>query len=132
MSQKLQTDTKSNLYRRNQVALEAFFNLMKRWNINRVVHKRKLLGMPSEATFYNWQKGVVRHVPHDTVMRISFLLGIHKALKMLFSGNNERGYQWIQKPNKAFYGQSALERMLVGEVTDLAYVRQYLDAMRGM
>jgi hypothetical protein len=40
---------------------------------------------------------------------------------------------WIKKPNSAplFGGQSALDRMLSGNVGDLFVVRQYLDAMRG-
>ena len=116
----------------NQVAMEAFFNLMEKWGVDGVDNKRKLLGYPSEATFYNWQKGDVKTVPHDTLMRISHLMGIHKSLKMLFSANNDRTYAWIKKPNKALGGQSAYERMLAGEITDLAYVHQYLEAMRGM
>lgn len=115
----------------NRVAIEAFFNLIEKWKIKGVENKRRLLGMPSESLFYKWQKGIVDAVPHDTLIRISYFMGIHKALKMLFSGNAERGYAWIQKPNKAFNGQSAYERMMAGELTDLAYVRSYLDAMRG-
>lgn len=116
----------------NRVAMEAFFNLVDKWKISGVVQKRKLLGQPSEALFYKWQRGVVGDVPHDTLMRISYLMGIHKALKMLFSGNNERAYAWVKKPSKDFGGQSAYQRMVAGEITDLAYIRQYLDAMRGM
>jgi hypothetical protein len=115
----------------NRVAMEAFFNLMQHWGIGKVSAKRILLGQPSEALFYKWQRGDVATVPHDTLIRISYLLGIHKGLKMMFSGNNERGYSWINKPNKAFGGQSAYERMMAGEIMDLAAVRQYLDGMRG-
>ncbi len=117
---------------KNRVAIEAFFNLVEKWGIEGVSNKRKLLGQPTESLFYKWQRGEVANVPHDTIMRISYLMGIHKALKMLFSGNNERSYAWVKKPSKDFGGQSAYERMLAGEITDLAYVRQYLDAMRGM
>lgn len=116
----------------NRVAIEAFFSLVEKWGIEGVSNKRKLLGQPTESLFYKWQRGEVGTLPHDTLVRISYLLGIHKALKMLFSGNNERCYAWIKKPSKDFGGQSAYERMLAGEITDLAYVRQYLDAMRGM
>jgi hypothetical protein len=39
----------------------------------------------------------------------------------------------VSKPNTAplFGGQSALARMLSGNVADLYVVRQYLDAVRG-
>jgi hypothetical protein len=116
----------------NRVAIEAFFNIMQNWKIEGVANKRKLLGMPSESLFFKWQRSEVGSVPHDTLIRISYLMGIHKALKMLFSGNNERSYAWIKKPNNAFGGRSAYDRMLAGEVTDLAFIRQYLDSMRGM
>ena len=57
-------------------------------------------------------------------------MGIHKALRHLFK-EPARAYAWVKKPNAAFGGQSALERMLAGDVTDLAAVRAYLDAERG-
>jgi len=57
-------------------------------------------------------------------------MGIHKALRMLFK-EPERGYAWLRKDNAAFGGQSALSRMLAGELVDLAAVRAYLDAERG-
>ena len=39
---------------------------------------------------------------------------------------------WVRKPNDAFGGQSALERMLAGQMADLAAVRDYLDGVRGV
>jgi len=57
-------------------------------------------------------------------------MGIHGALRILFR-EPERGYAWIRKDNEAFGGQSALERMTAGDMTDLAAVRDYLDAERG-
>jgi hypothetical protein len=43
----------------------------------------------------------------------------------------ERGYAWVSKPNEAFGGQSALDRMLSGAPSDITAVRNYLDAERG-
>jgi hypothetical protein len=42
--------------------------------------------------------------------------------------------EWVKKPNLAplFHGPSALERMLGGSLIDLADVRRYLDARRGL
>ena len=64
--------------------------------------------------------------------RISYLLGIYKALQMLFP-EPAQADAWVKKPNQAplFGGRSALERMLGGQVADLYVVRQYLDAQRG-
>ncbi len=62
--------------------------------------------------------------------RLSNLMGIHKALRIIFR-EPQRGYAWIKKPNAAFTDKSALEVMLGGELTDLMRVRRYLDAERG-
>ncbi|MNF16045.1 hypothetical protein D3C80_2189060 [compost metagenome] len=72
-------------------------------------------------------------LPRDTLERISYLMGIHKALRILFSSHVERVYEWVRKPNTSapFNGTSALDYMLVGRVVDIADVRRYLDAQRG-
>jgi hypothetical protein len=51
-------------------------------------------------------------------------------LRQLFK-DPAAAYGWIHRPNEAFGGQSALARMTAGDVTDLAAVRAYLDAVRG-
>ena len=66
----------------------------------------------------------------DGRARLSNLMGIHKALRIIFREPG-RGYAWIKAPNAAFGGRSALEMMLGGDLTDLMRVRRYLDAERG-
>jgi hypothetical protein len=114
---------------REAVALRAFFRLVEFWGLT-MEQARVLLGQPSRATLYNWKAGKARSLPHDTLCRISYLLGIHKALEILYR-EPALADRWIQRPNAAFGGQSALERMLAGDVTDLAAVRAHLDAARG-
>jgi hypothetical protein len=114
---------------RDAVALRAFFRLVKLWGLT-MEQARVLLGRPSRATLYNWKAGRVRALPHDALQRISYLLGIHKALQILYS-DPALADAWVQRPNAAFGGQSALERMLAGDVSDLAAVRAHLDAARG-
>ena len=115
--------------RRDAAALRAFFRLVELWDLT-MEQARLLLGRPSRATLYNWKAGRVRTVPHDTLCRISYLLGIYKALQILYR-DPELADSWIKRANAAFGGQSALERMLAGDVTDLAAVRADLDAARG-
>jgi hypothetical protein len=64
--------------------------------------------------------------------RISYVLGIYKALQILLP-DATRADAWVRQPNTAtpFGGRSALERMLGGNVGDLYAVREYLDAQRG-
>ena len=114
---------------RDVVALRAFFRLVDLWSLS-VEQARMLLGRPSRATMYNWKAGRARTVPHDTLRRISYLLGIYKALQILYR-DPQLADSWIRRPNAAFGGHSALERMLAGDVNDLAAVRAYLDAARG-
>jgi hypothetical protein len=111
--------------------LRAFFKLAERWNL-KVAEQRKLLGDPPESTFYKWKRERDGALTRDTLERISYLLGIYKALAILFP-QAERADAWLRRPNSAptFGGKSALERMLSGNVADLFTVRQYLDAQRG-
>lgn len=109
--------------------LRAVFNLFDRWKVTDG-QARVLLGQPSQSTFYRWKRGEVGHIPHDAVWRLGDLMGIHKALRYLFI-EPERAYAWMAKPNFAFGGASALERMLAGAPSDITAVRAYLDAERG-
>jgi hypothetical protein len=114
---------------RDRVALCAIFRLVDLWGLT-MEEVRVLLGQPSRARLYNWKAGKIRGLPHDTLRRISYLLGIHKALQILYS-EPALADAWIRRSNAAFGGQSALERMLAGDITDLAAVRAHLDAARG-
>jgi uncharacterized protein (DUF2384 family) len=106
-----------------------FFRIMDAWEV-RDSDAQVLLGRPSRTTFYAWKKGEGGKLSHDTLERVSYLLGIYKALQLLFS-NPDQADAWMKKPNAAFGGQSALEHALGGRVVDLAHVRRYLDFVRG-
>lgn len=110
-------------------AMRAFFNVAEKWNLNNT-QMRVLLGQPSEPTFYNWKRGEVKNVPYDTINRISYILGIFKALQYIYI-RPAHADEWVNKPNLTFGGASAMDRMLGGNITDLAAVRSYLDVVRG-
>ena len=88
-----------------------------------------ILDLP-RRTFARWKAGDVGRIGRDGKARLSNLMGIHKALKIIFS-DASRAYTWIKSPNEAFGGASALNVMLGGELTDLMRVRRYVDAERG-
>ncbi|MBO3273647.1 MbcA/ParS/Xre antitoxin family protein [Pseudomonas schmalbachii] len=115
-----------------RVALKFFFNLMERWGCT-PEQQRTLLGSIGNTTYYSYRKLPEVRLPRDTLERISYLMGIHKALRIIFSTNPERGDEWVHKANSAapFNGRSALDYMLAGRVIDLADVRRYLDGVRG-
>ena len=113
-------------------AVKAFGNIAQLWELD-IDQQLALLGDPPRSTYYKWKKqpGAAR-LPRDTLERISYLLGIYKALQILLP-DQKAADAWIKKPNTSplFGGKSALDRMLSGNVADLYVVRQYLDAMRG-
>lgn len=88
-----------------------------------------LLDMPARS-YGRWKAGQIGRISRDGKARLSNLMGIHKALRIIFR-EPQRGYDWIHAPNAAFAGRSALQVMLGGELTDLMRVRRYLDDERG-
>ena len=117
--------------RLSPVALKAFFKIAELWGLS-VEDQMTLLGLTTRSTFFNWQKDPEVSVPKDTLERISYILGIYKALQILLP-NDRAADGWIRRPNAnpLFAGKSALDRMLSGQVADLYTVRQYLDVQRG-
>ena len=89
----------------------------------------KLVGDISVRTWQRWKAGMLGRAGVDTAARLSNIMGIHKALRLLFK-EPSRGYGWIRRSNEAFGGASALDVMLRGQLTDLMRVRRYLDAAR--
>ncbi|GLR66131.1 hypothetical protein GCM10010909_08090 [Acidocella aquatica] len=88
-----------------------------------------ILDLP-RRTFGRWKAGEIGRIGRDGKARLSNLMEIHKALRIIFK-EPARGYDWIKIPNAAFGGAPALDVMLHGELTDLMRVRNYLDAERG-
>jgi uncharacterized protein (DUF2384 family) len=113
---------------RQALLLEGFFAIMDKWGVENKF-ARRILGMPPERTFFEWKKGKVGRLPEDTLRRIGYVAGIWKALEILYS-NPEHADTWVKRPNKSFGGQTPLQRMAAGDVTDLAAVRAYADAAR--
>ncbi|MBN8728330.1 MAG: DUF2384 domain-containing protein [Xanthomonadales bacterium] len=112
-------------------ALRAFFRIAEQWGLS-AEQERVLLGAPGRSTYFRWKKERAGALSRDTLERISYLLGIYKALHILFP-DPAQADGWLRRANAAplFGGASALDRMLAGQVGDLQLVRQYLDAQRG-
>ena len=108
--------------------LRAVFNLFGKWGITDG-EAAILLDLPVR-TYRRWKAGQPGRLDRDMKARLSNLLGIHKALRIIF-GDVRRSYAWIKAQNEAFQGRSALDVMLGGELTDLMRVRRYVDAERG-
>jgi hypothetical protein len=112
-------------------ALRTFFRIVDAWGLS-ADEARHLLGDPPRSTFFLWKKNGDGHLGRDTLERISYVLGIYKALQILLP-DPAAADTWIRRPNDAplFGGKPALARMLSGNVADLYVVRRFLDGLRG-
>jgi hypothetical protein len=111
-------------------AIKAFFNIMANWDV-REGDARTLLGGISHGQFYEMKNNPRRTLDADTLTRISYLVGIFKALNILYS--TKLADAWIQRPNAnpIFGGQAALAYMVKGGLPAMQTVRRLLDARRG-
>lgn len=133
MSERINSATLSpptNEKEKANAALKAFFQIAEAWKLN-TEDQIVLLGSPPRSTFFKFKKEG-GNITTDTMERISYILGIYKALQILLP-DSEAADEWVRQPNTAsiFNGQSALDRMRGGRVADLYVVRRYLDAQRG-
>jgi hypothetical protein len=109
--------------------VKAFFNIVERWKVPDEA-ARDLLGGVSHGTFYNLRK-TPRTLRADELLRVSYLIGIFKALNILYS--EKLADAWIQLPNTnpIFKGGTPLSYVRAGGIPALQTVRRLLDARRG-
>jgi len=111
-------------------AMRAFLRLRDLWQL-RDEDARRLLGGMSNGTFYELKRRARAILDQDRLVRISILLGIFKALNILYS--KKLADRWIQLPNEnpMFQGESPLAYMIQGGQPAMLRVRQLLDSRRG-
>ena len=117
--------------RLSPAAARAFLRIVSHWQI-RDDEARALLGGMSHGSYYQLkQKPGARAFEEDRLRRISYLVGIFKALNILYS--EKLADRWIQLPNSnpLFAGKSPLDIMLTGGTPAMDMVRRLLDARRG-
>jgi Protein of unknown function (DUF2384) len=117
------------------VAIRAFFRMAAHWRL-RDEDARGLIGGVSNGSFYQLKRGATKApgaktLDQDKLTRVSLLVGIFKALNILYS--TKLADAWVQLPNSnpIFGGQTPLAYMLKGGVPSMLRVRQLLDARRG-
>ena len=122
--------SKTERARLSPSAVRAFFNIVVRWGI-RDEDAKALLGGISNGPYYEMKKDPDRVLDADRLLRISYLIGIFKALNILYS--KKLADAWIRLPNtnRIFAGQTPLGYMTKGGVPAMQTVRQLLDARRG-
>jgi hypothetical protein len=122
--------SKAERERLSRSALKAFFNIMEKWQV-RDEDARLLLGGISNGPFYEMKRDPDRMLDADKLTRVSYLVGIFKALNILYS--EKLADSWIRLPNtnRIFGGQTPLAFMMRGGISAMEIVRRLLDARRG-
>ena len=112
--------------------LRIFDAIAREWELT--LHEQLAILRVPETTFRRWRHAALagRDVAVDgsTMERLSYIVGIYKALQILLPQSHAG---WIRRPNSntLFAGRPALDRMMAGQVADLFVVRHHLDAWRG-
>ena len=112
-------------------ALRTFFNIAAAWGLS-TNEQRALLGWPAPSTYHKYKAGDVGTLSFDTLTRLSLVIGIYKALHILYA-ERELADRWVKLPNSnpLFGGRPALELMTEGGSDGLYQVRRLLDGRRG-
>jgi hypothetical protein len=115
--------------RLSPAALKAFFNITARWSV-KDEDARGLLGGVTNGPFYELKRNPGKVLDTDRLTRISYLVGIFKALNILHG--KALADAWVQLPNTnpIFGGRTPLAYMLRGGLPAMQVVRRLLDARR--
>jgi hypothetical protein len=121
-----QLETRERL---SQSAMDGFFAIMDKWQIS-IERSGELLGGIPRSTVYKLRSaaGTLRQ---DELTRISYVVGIYKALHILLP--DDLADRWITQPNDnlLFHGHAPIDFMVRSGIPGLQQVRSLLDAERG-
>ena len=106
--------------------------LLERWQLS-AADQATLLGLSanSRSTVARYRRGEPLADSPDLLARAGHLLGIHKALRILFPHDLELAYRWVSAPNRRFGGEAPLALMRRHGYEGILAVRRYLDFERG-
>ena len=109
---------------------KGFFNIVQRWQLEDD-ESRELLGSVSSSTYYEMKRNPSKTLGVDRITRVSYLIGIHKALHVLYG--DPLADRWVKMPNTnlLFSAHSPLELMMQGGIVAMQQMRALLDSRRG-
>ena len=106
-------------------------SLLDHWNLS-PNDQAVLLGLStqSRSSVARYRRGEPLADSADLLARAGHLLGIHKALRILFPHDRDLAYRWVSAPNRRF-GATPLDVMKQHGYEGILAVRRYLDFERG-
>jgi hypothetical protein len=97
--------------------LRTFARIVEKWKLPSA-DAMALLGVDSRSTYYELLKRAreskeVKGLSKDQLDRLSYLLGIYEAIRVLFPHSEESRNEWVSRANSAslFGGRSPVEIM---------------------
>ena len=117
--------------RLSAAAIKGFLNIAECWKLSEL-QARALLGGIASSTYHAWKSNPKRtKLTQDTLMRISLVVGIYKALQIYFG--KPWADRWVTLANRGslFSGQPPIEYMIRRGQPGMVEVRRMLDTWRG-
>jgi hypothetical protein len=118
-------------HRLSSSAIKAFVNVAEKWELSEA-QARGLLGGIASSTFHAWKTAPRgKRLDQDTLMRISLVIGIYKALHIYFG--KPWADRWVALANRGpmFAGQAPIDYMLRQGQPGMMQIRRMLDTWRG-
>jgi hypothetical protein len=122
--------TKENRTRLSPGAIKGLIRIATQWNL-RDDDTRVLLGGMSTGSFYTLKHQRAKTLDVDQFTRVSLLVGIYKALNILYSQKLADAWMTLPNTNPIFGGDLPLNYLKKGGIPAFLRVRQLLDARRG-
>ncbi len=117
--------------RLSPAAVTGFLAIMDKWDL-RDPDARQLLGGMSTGSYYGLKKAPKgRTLDQDTLTRISLIVGIFKALNILYSPKLADAWMTLPNSNPIFRGLTPVAYIIQRGQPGMISVRQLLDARRG-
>jgi len=110
-------------------AIDGIVRLAEMWRLTSA-ETCAVLGDLSESTWFSMKNGERSGVlSQDTLTRISMLVGVFGALRLLFT--EHLADEWVLLPNKSplYGGRRPLDVMMEGGIPALLDVRRHIDAL---
>lgn len=117
-----------------QILGHAFWNIVRLYGLGRK-EQAALLGLNpnNRKSLKDYEQKKAVPVDPDKFLRVSFLLGIHKNLRLLFPQNINVVYQWMTTPQDLFHRKTPMEFVEqdpANSLLHLATIRRALDILR--
>ena len=113
-----------------QVALKAYRRLVQFWQLSGQ-QAADLLGVSISTWERLKPEGQDRSLSQDQMTRISALVGIYKALHLLFADDMADRWPRLENSGPLFGRRSPIASMIDGGIPQMLEVRRYVDAVRG-